>query len=126
MIMAKKYIPEMLDLIYIVGKEVYEHETELNQYREKCERMGINWNSFRGWFVPAFRYMRNGVTLKGSIPQVICKYMLERIYNEYGSEGLRLALKSYIGTIRYYELKGKNKPGDRLIIQHFQNLLNKS
>lgn len=123
--MTKVYTSEVLDFIYTVGKEVYEHNADLEQYRTRCKNMGINWNSFRGWFVPAFRYMRSGTTLKGSMPQVICRYMLERIYYEYGRAGLHLALKSYIGTIEYYESRGKNKPGDRIIIQYFQDILNK-
>lgn len=60
------------------------------------------------------------------MPQVVCKYMIERIYHEYGRGGLSLALKSYIGAVEYYELMGKNKPGDRIIIQYFQDILNES
>lgn len=123
--MARVYTSEILDFIYTAGKAIYEHGTTSERYRVQCADMGINWNSFNNWYVPAFRYMRCGTTLRGSIPQVVYKYMLERIYNEYGSEGLRLALKSYIGTVEYYESRGVNKPGDRIIIQHFQRILNK-
>lgn len=113
----------MLDMIYRAGQAVYEHGVDPKQYMSKCKDMGISWRSFIGWYVPAFKYMRNGITLKGSIPQDVRKYMLERIYTDYGRDGLRLAIKSYIGTIEYYESMGINKSGDRLIAQHFLNIL---
>lgn len=123
--MPKKYTLEMLDLIYKAGKAVYEHNAVPEDYKEKCEEFGINWRSFKGWFIPAFRYFRTGTTLKGSMPQLVYKYMLERIHAEYGNAGLYLALKSYMGTIEYYESKGIGKPGDKIIIQHFQSILDK-
>ena len=45
------------------------------------------------------------------------------VYNEYGKDGLRNALKSFVGTIEYYETTGQNKPGDRAVIQRFQQIL---
>ncbi len=121
--MTRIYKYEMLDMIYRAGKAVYEYGADPKQYMSKCKDMGISWRSFIGWYVPAFKYMRNGITLKGNIPQDVRKYMLERIYTDYGRDGLRLAMKSYIGTIEYYESMGIKKRGDRLIAQHFQNIL---
>lgn len=121
--MKENYTPEMHNLIYTAAKAVFEQGKDPNEFLTTCERMGINQRSFLGWFVPAYRYMRTGKTLKGNIPQSIRRYMLERILNEYGHEGLLLALKSYIGTVEYYELKGVNKTGDREIIEEFQKIL---
>lgn len=120
------YKEAVLDLIYVAGKSVYEQNAEIEQYRGICGKIKMNWNSFRGWYVPAFRYMREGITLKGSIAQPVRQYMLERIYKEYGEQGLCIALKSYIGTVEYYEAQGVRKVGDRVIIQRFQSLLNKT
>lgn len=76
--------------------------------------------AFRGWFVPAFKYLREGIALKGNLTLAINRYMLERIEQDYGKEGLRCALKSYKGTVEYYDSIGINKPGDRTIIKEFE------
>ena len=117
------YTPEMLDLIYSAGKAVYLNERDPESYREQVEAFGINWSSFRKWFIPAFRYMREGIALKGNLTQTVNRYLLERIYSEYGKEGLLIALKSFMGTIEYYESRGENRLGDRAIIEYFQNKL---
>ena len=48
---------------------------------------------------------------------------IERIYKEYGMEGLKNALESYKGTIQYYEQRGTNKPGDRKIYEKYSRIL---
>ena len=120
------YTPEMLDLIYSAGKAVYLNERNPESYRDRVESFGINWSSFRKWFIPAFRYMREGIVFKGNLTQAVNRYLLERIYNEYGKEGLLIALKSFKGTIEYYESLGVNKVGDRAILEYFQDKLKNS
>ena len=120
------YTPELLDLIYSAGKAVYLNERNPESYRDRVESFGINWSSFRKWFIPAFRYMREGIVLKGNLTQAVNRYLLERIYNEYGKEGLLIALKSFKGTIEYYESLGVNKVGDRAILEYFQDKLKNS
>lgn len=120
------YTPEMLDLIYSAGKAVYLNERNPESYRDRVESFGINWSSFCKWFIPAFRYMREGIVFKGNLTQAVNRYLLERIYNEYGKEGLFIALKSFKGTIEYYESLGVNKVGDRAILEYFQDKLKNS
>ena len=120
------YTPEMLDLIYSAGKAVYLNERNPESYRDRVESFGINWSSFRKWFIPAFRYMREGIVFKGNLTQAVNRYLLERIYNEYGKEGLLIALKSFKGTIEYYESLGVNKVGDGAILEYFQDKLKNS
>lgn len=117
------YTDEVLDFIYTSGKSVYEQGCDPEKFRKQAENLGLSWSSFSRYFLPAFRYMREGTTFKGSLTQATNDYMLNRIYNEYGKDGLRNALKSFVGTIEYYEATGQNKPGDRAIIQRFQQIL---
>lgn len=121
--MRKVYTREMLDFIYTAGKAVYENGVDVEHFHRQAEAFGITWSAFKGWFVPAFKYLREGITLKGNLTLVISRYMLERIEQDYGKEGLRFALESYKGTIKYYDSIGINKPGDRAIIKEFEKHL---
>lgn len=118
--MGKVYTKEMLDFIYNAGKAVYEQGVDVEHFHHQSDEFGITWSSFRRWFVPAFRYLREGIVFKGGLTLAISRYMLERIEQDYGKEGLRCALKSYRGTVEYYDSMGINKPGDRAIIQEFE------
>ena len=118
--MGKVYTNEMLDFIYNAGKAVYEQGVDVEQYHRQSDELGITWSAFKCWFVPAFRYLREGIVFKGGLTLAINRYMLERIEQDYGKEGLRCALKSYKGTVEYYDSIGINKPGDRAIIREFE------
>lgn len=118
--MGKVYTNEMLDFIYNAGKAVYEQGVDVEQFHRQSDELGITWSAFKCWFVPAFRYLREGIVFKGGLTLAINRYMLERIEQDYGKEGLRCALKSYKGTVEYYDSIGINKPGDRAIILEFE------
>lgn len=114
-----------IEAIYEMAKAIYEGNSDVNTSREIAyKQYGTSQTSFRNWFVPLFRYMLKGETFKGAVPQSLTKHYLKRIYDDYGTEALRNALKSYKGTIDYYEVeRGENKPGDRIIYEEFTKFL---
>ena len=114
--------------IYEMAKLVYEDKSKLAACQIYIqEKYGIPKRSFEGWFVPMFRYMIEGKTFKGGVPQCLKRFYLEKIFEDYGISGLENALKSYKGTIDYYESeKGVNKIGDKKIYEEFSNFLNDS
>ena len=108
-----------------MAKAIYERKSDANTCWEIAyKKYGTPQRSFRNWFVPLFRFMLEGETFKGAVPQSLTRYYLERIFEDYGKDALGNALRSYRGTIDYYELeRGENKPGDSAIYEEFTKLL---
>lgn len=115
---------EEIRAIYEMSKAIYEGKSDSKMCQKIAyDKYGTRQSSFRNWFVPMFRFMLKGETFKGSVPQNLTRYYLERIFDDYGKGALRNALKSYRGTIDYYLDKGKNKPGDSAIYEEFKKRL---
>ena len=121
-----KMSEEEMYTIYEMAKAIYEGKSDLAVCQKFVyEKYKTDKRSFEGWFVPLFRYMQEGIPMKGAVRQELMEYYLKRIYDDYGKKGLRNALKSYKGTIDYYvEERGENKPGDKKIYERFTHILN--
>ena len=121
----RKMSEDEIKAIYEMAKAIYERKSDANTCREIAyKKYGTPQRSFRIWFVPLFRFMLEGETFKGAVPQSLTRYYLERIFEDYGKDALENALRSYRGTIDYYELeRGENKPGDSAIYEEFTKLL---
>lgn len=119
---------EEMKTIYEMSKSIYEGKSDLTVCGKiVLEKYGRSERSFEGWFVPLFRYMLRGEPMKGCVPQSLVKYYLERIYIDYGLDALKNALKSYKGTIDYYEKERcEKKPGDNKIYESFLKLIDES
>ena len=121
----RKMNKDEMRTIYEMAKAVYEDKSKLPACQIYVqEKYAISKRSFEGWFVPMFRYMIEGKTFKGSVPQSLKRYYLEKIYEDFGIAGLENALRSYKGTIEYYESEKRvRKVGDKKIYEEFFNLL---
>ena len=118
-------VDNKFETIYEFSKAIYKGEKDkLVCQKIVFEKYGISKRSFEGWYVPMFRYMIEGKVFKGNKKQGLTKYFLKRIYEDFGVDGLRNALKSYRGTIDYYKLRGENKPGDEKIYEEFIKFIN--
>ncbi|MCM1170376.1 MAG: hypothetical protein NC324_10625 [Bacteroides sp.] len=114
----------VMNAIYEMARDIYEGKADVNICQSKALALyGVNAGSFTNWFVPMFRYMITGKTYKASVPLALKELYIERIYQEYGDEGLRNALESYKGTIQYFEQRGTNQPGNRKIYEKYSRIL---
>lgn len=113
-----------MNAVYEMARDIYQGKVDLNICQSKALTLyGVNASSFKNWFVPMFGYMITGRTYRQSVPLALKELYIERIYQEYGMEGLKNALKSYEGTIQYFEQRGTNKPGDREIYEKYSRIL---
>lgn len=69
--------------------------------------------------------MITGKITRGSIPISLRELYLREILDNFGTEGLKRALNSYIKTIQYYTDKGINKPGDIKLYNKYIEVLSK-
>lgn len=113
------YTEESLRFAYNIAKAVYEEHLEERAYKLKSSEYGFGWSSFRNYFIPAFRYMREGKVFKGGLPESIKRYYFDNIFRDYGIEGLELALKSFKGTIDYYKNTGQPRIKDSLLYDEY-------
>lgn len=113
-----------MNAVYEMARDIYQGKSDVNVCQSKAWALyRVNASSFKNWFVPMFRYMISGKTYKQSVPLALKELYIKRIYQEYGMEGLKNALKSYKGTIQYFEQRGTNKPGDRKIYEKYFQIL---
>lgn len=113
-----------MNAVYEMARDIYQGKADVNVCQSKALKLyGVNASSFKNWFVPMFGYMISGKTFKQSVPLALKELYMERIYQEYGMEGLKNALKSYEGTLQYYDQRGENKPGDRKIYEKYFRIL---
>lgn len=111
---------EEIGTIYMMAKSVFNNEKNKAACAKQLNLLyGTNINSFTNYFAPLYKYLINGDTFKGSVPLKLRKYYIEEIYREFGCAGLKNALKSYEGSITYYENRAINKPGDKKLYSDF-------
>ena len=112
-------------IIYELVKQVYNNEISAKEAAEYLHQThNINKRSFVGWYIPTYRHMLLGQTLKGHIRYSLRKTFLQGIYEDYGRDGLNCALQSYLGTITYYETMGLSQTKDREIYEYYLSILN--
>ena len=106
-----------MNAVYEMARDIYHGKEDVNICQSKALTLyGVNTGSFTD-YVRMFRYMFEGKTNKRDASLELKELYIERIYKEYGMEGLKNALESYKGTIQYYEQRGTNKHGDRKIYE---------
>ena len=112
-----------MNAVYEMARDIYHRKADVNICQSKALTLyGVNTGSFTD-YVRMFRYMFEGKTNKRDASLELKELYIERIYKEYGMEGLKNALESYKGTIQYYEQRGTNKPGDRKIYEKYCRIL---
>ncbi len=94
---------EDMTAIYEMAKAIYNKEECLDIGAKKLYNTnGININSFKDYY-RALQKMLDGKTHSRSISTDLRNYYLSRIYIDFGSEKLRIALTAYMEAILYYE-----------------------
>ncbi len=112
--------PEMMSECYRLGKDIFEGRAELN---DSLDYLATDMGMHRGsatMIVGAFTAMRTGERYTRTVSNPTTKYFLERIFTDYGEDGLRMALNAVWKNITYHEdfLDGK-KEGTRKIHAQF-------
>ena len=93
-----------MNAVYEMARDIYQGKADVNICQSKASSLyGVNASSFKNWFVSMFGYMISGKTYRQSVPLALKELYMERICQEYGTEGLKNALESYKGTILYFE-----------------------
>lgn len=114
-----------MSAIYKMAKAIYNKEERLVDGKEKLfKSYGINKNSFAD-FYRAFQKMLDGELHKRGISTDLRDYYLSQIYNDYGTEKLRTALKAYIDFIEYYEKSHNNtvrRIERKIYLKHYKKL----
>lgn len=112
---------EKFNDIYLTAKAVYLNKIAADEAAERLfHKYNIPYRSFKGYYLQAYRKMREGEPMHGGqIPQGLRECYLKQIYEEYGKEGLLIALKSYKTTIEYYKGRNENPKGDECLYDKY-------
>lgn len=115
----------LLKLIYDNAKAYYfgekSSEDIWNDLKDDCK---LSKRSLFGWYIPLFKYLYEGITLKGNTSIESKDYFITRITNDFGEKRLEKCLESYKGSIEYYESNGITKKGDKEVYEkHLQIFL---
>ncbi len=117
--------PECIIAIYEKAKEVYSKQDTLKNAKGMlASEYGVNENSFEDYYY-AFKNMLDGTLHKRMINSDLRDYYLNRIYENYGIDKLRIALQAYMDAISYYEGSHNNillKKERRIYDKHSQIL----
>ena len=93
---------EIVGDLYYYSKEVYEQRIKT---KDALQSLGMNEASARDCF-RVFRQMRRADVYQRTMNAETTEYFLTHIYNDYGIEGLDLALQSLEKHLRYYDALG--------------------
>ncbi len=111
---------ELIGEIYYYAKAV--HEKEILR-EDAFKALGIK-SSSAGMYFDAFKLMLNGKKYQRYINADATDYFLEHILQDYGREGLQLALKAVDGHIKYFNSLGKGHLRSiREIFEKYSNII---
>lgn len=96
----KKMTDEMIDLCYKYGKRVHEGENVQKIADEIAGETGMNRNSAI-MYLQTVSSMLDGIIYKRAINSKALKKYFDNIWNDYGSNGLRKAIKATKLHIEY-------------------------
>ena len=117
---------EQIESIYEMANAIYYKKIRLVDGREILfKKYGVNKNSFADYY-RAFQKMLDGKLHTRAINSSLRIYFLNKIYECYGVDRLKIALDAYMESIVYYEEShnNTNRKIERDIYQRFSNLIN--
>lgn len=124
--MLNNMTTEQIESIYEMANAIYYKKIRLVDGREILfKKYGVNKNSFADYY-RAFQKMLDGKLHTRAINSSLRIYFLNKIYECYGVDRLKIALDAYMESIVYYEEShnNTNRKIERDIYQRFSNLIN--
>lgn len=120
----KRMTDEMIDLCYKYGKKVAEGESVQELADKVSDSTGMNKNSAI-MYLYAVQSMLEGTIYKRAINSKAIKKYYNNILNEYGSEGLKKAVRATRLHIDYRKSYGQNVDSIEEICNSYENKLKK-
>jgi predicted HNH restriction endonuclease len=114
---------KLVPLAYDLSIQVYKNEIKLSEaVRELSAKNQMNENSARD-YINNFKYLLEGRQFTRTLNQYSMNYFLNRIYEDFGKEGINNAIQALEKHVDYYEGKQNAKMrGMRKLIQEFSEL----
>lgn len=113
----------MIIRMYELSKMYYlEKITKQDVINEMVDKYSMNAGSINH-YVEAYCQLRKGEKYTRTINKTAVELYLERIYKEEGKDKLKIALKSLLESLEYYEsLNHGNLPSIRKIIKKYSEI----
>lgn len=118
----KKMTDDMIEMCYLCGKKVSEGENAPDLADDIVEETGMNRNSAL-MYLYAVSGMLKGEIYKRTISAKALKFFFERIFNDFGSKGLKNAILATKLHIEYRRGCGLPYDSIREICDNYENRL---
>ncbi len=112
--------PEMMKLCYAIGQAIYPERTKIDECAEFVSKItGMSGGSASD-YIKDFFFMREGKKISRCMKEDDAKYYFEKIFCDYGKDGLKNALSAFE---KYLADTEQNHPGLEKLIEAFKKKL---
>lgn len=113
---------KMFEVAYKESDKYYNQLVEKNNAIKNMINSGWNKSSAQ-MTISIYKALMKGKIYKWNMPKLQTDIFLNNILREYKEEGLKKALNSVKGNIKYYEEKGINKIAIKEVYEKYSNIL---